>query len=134
MAQNQELHDFPFKEGYEKYLELVEIAFFIHQILGYGLSNKIYKKAFEIELDSRGIEYIKEKRYTVDINGMVLDNEFYSDFVIDERIIVEILSVPFHLTDNDLSLFRQLVVAKPKIFLIINFHNELIQFKKIELI
>jgi len=128
MTQNYNPNDFPFRE---QCLAIVEIAFNIHKTLGGGLADSIYKNAFETELKAKGIEYSKDMRYAVNFNGMMLDHKFHPDFLVYGAIIVEIKSVPFIITENDLNIFNQLVVTRPKIGLIINFHKELMQFKKL---
>ncbi|GGI22269.1 GxxExxY protein [Pedobacter mendelii] len=127
MTQNYNPSDFPFRE---ECLALIEIASNIHKTLGSGLNECIYKTEFETELKAKDIEYQTEKRYSVNINGMVLEHKFYSDFVVNDNIIVEIKSVPFNIGNSELILFNQLIMSKPKVGLVINFYNELIQFKK----
>ena len=131
MTQNHHPHNFPLKA---ECLELVEISLELHKKLGNGLSGLAYKNAFENELIARGIPYSKEKRYAVNVNGLILAHKFHCDFLVNNGIIVEIKSIPFLITENDLNLFHQLILSKPKIGLIINFNSDLMQFKKVVLI
>ena len=123
MTQNQKPKDFPFKE---ECLDLIEFAFDIHRKLGGGLPVSSYRNAFESALKFNGMHYTREKRYAVNYNGMVLDHKFHADFLVNYGIIVEVIARPFLTREGDLEVFKQLIVSRPKIGLIINFNAELL--------
>ena len=89
MSNHFNVDDYPFQE--ECYT-IIGIAMEIHRILGKGFSEIVYKDAFEYELTSRDIGYEREKRFVVNYKGIVLKHQFYADFVIDNKIILEIKS------------------------------------------
>ncbi|WP_316831352.1 GxxExxY protein [Pedobacter aquatilis] len=128
---NINLNEFPLKENC---LVLIEIALKIHKILGRALSKTVYKNAYEAELTAEGIPFATEQNFGVNLNGMTLRHNFYVDFLVNNSIIVEIRSMPFVITENDLSIINQLIISKPKIVLMINFYDEQLQFKKMVLI
>ncbi len=59
---------FPFqKETYD----LIGIAYEIHNFLGKGFLEVVYKDAFEFELQKRGIKYVREKEYLINYKGYI---------------------------------------------------------------
>lgn len=73
----------------ETYL-LNGIAMEVHRTLGRGFLEIVYKDAITYELQQKGIEYEREKEYSVDYKGIILPHKFYADFVILDNIIVEV--------------------------------------------
>ena len=76
------------KETYK----IIGVAMEIHKILGKGFSEIVYKDAFEYEFNERGIYFEREKEYLVNYKGKILAHKFYADFVVFDKIIVEIKS------------------------------------------
>jgi GxxExxY protein len=79
--------EYPFQD--ETY-KIVGLCMEIHKVLGKGLLEVVYKDALEIELKSNGIQYEREKKYEVNYKGVLLKHHFYADFVIDNKIVIEI--------------------------------------------
>ncbi|WP_324292106.1 GxxExxY protein [Chryseobacterium sp. C-71] len=74
----------------EESYKIIGICMEIHNFLGHGFSEIVYKDALEIELRKAGIFYEREKEYEVVYKGVVLPHKFYADFVLSEKIILEI--------------------------------------------
>ncbi|MCW3086805.1 MAG: GTP-binding signal recognition particle [Sediminibacterium sp.] len=69
---------------------LIGIAYEIHNILGKGFLEIVYKDALEYELRKRSVYFEREKEYAICYKGIVLPHKFYADFVVFEQVIVEI--------------------------------------------
>lgn len=117
----------------EKFLAVIDIAMQIHKQLGYGLAYAEYKTAFESSLRNSDLAYQTDRKFAVNVNGLILDHKFYTDFVIDDKIIVEVRSLASNINEEDLLIFEQMVLDKPKVCLMINFNKELLEFKRIVL-
>lgn len=72
--------------------ELVGICMEVHNELGPGLLEIIYKEAIEWELDNRLIKYEREKEYRVYYKTHLLRKKFNADFVVYDTIILEVKS------------------------------------------
>ncbi|AWX45354.1 hypothetical protein HME9304_02367 [Flagellimonas maritima] len=65
----------------------------VHNELGKGFSESVYADALEIELGINGVPYQKEVNYRINYKGKVLKHHYYADFVIDNKIILELKAI-----------------------------------------
>ena len=65
----------------------------VHNQLGAGFLEIVYKDALEWEFRNAHIPYEREKEYEVNYKGIVLPHKFYADFVVFDEIILEIKGV-----------------------------------------
>lgn len=72
--------------------KVLGIAFNIHGILGPGLLENNYQKAFCMELEELGIPFKCQKAYSVYFKDKLIGN-YIADLVIDDSIILELKSV-----------------------------------------
>jgi len=54
----------------------------VHNNLGAGFLEIVYKDALEYEFKKANIPYEREKQYIVNYKGITLPHKFYADFVI----------------------------------------------------
>ena len=85
MSMNQ-----PFVKHKELSYEVMKCCFAVHNYLGSGFLEIVYKDALEIEFERAGIPYSRERKYEVSYKGILLPHYFTADFVIDEKIILEV--------------------------------------------
>lgn len=64
----------------------------MHNELGGGLLEVVYADAVEYELKMRNIPYEREKKYQVHYKDIVLPHHFFADFVVYDKIILELKS------------------------------------------
>jgi GxxExxY protein len=115
----------------EESYRIVGICMEIHNYLGHGLSEIVYKEALEIEFRKAGLFYEREKEYEVVYKGVVLPHKFYADFVINEKIILEIKGKS-QIVDADLAqAINYLKVSGNKLALIVNFGELKLNYKRI---
>jgi GxxExxY protein len=79
--------DILFKE--ESY-KIIGACFEVHNILGHGFKEAVYKDALEFELSKLNIPFVKEKPYTITYKEQKLKHYFIADFVVYDTIILEI--------------------------------------------
>lgn len=91
------MEHFPLKE--ETY-RIIGICMDIHNTLGAGFFEIVYKDALELEFRKAEILYEREKEYSVNYKGTILPHKFYADFVVFDKKIT-----PWHsLFEPDLCL------------------------------
>jgi len=111
--------------------QIIGICMEIHNYFGHGFSEIVYKDALELEFRKVGMFYEREKEYEVVYKGIVLPHKFYADFVIDEKIILEIKGKN-HITEIDVSqAINYLKVSENKLALIVNFGESKLNYKRI---
>jgi GxxExxY protein len=62
----------------------------IHKIPGAGFLEIVYKDAFEYETRKQNLTYEREKEYLILYKETILRHRFYEDFVVFDKVIVEI--------------------------------------------
>jgi GxxExxY protein len=65
-------------------------CFEVHNELGPGFLEIVYKDALEFEFKNDKMPFDREVRYNVNYKGTVLNHHFYADFVVFDSIILEI--------------------------------------------
>lgn len=65
----------------------------VHNNLGAGFAEIVYKDALEYEFNQAGIPFEREKQYKVNYKGIILPHHFYADFVVFDKIILEVKGV-----------------------------------------
>lgn len=117
----------------EESYEIIGICMEIHNYLGHGFSEIVYKDALEIEFRKAEIFYEREKEYEVVYKGIILPHKFYADFVISEKIILEIKGKS-QIAEVDLAqAINYLKVSENKLAIIVNFGESKLNYKRIVL-
>lgn len=105
----------------------------VHNNLGAGFLEIVYKDALEYEFKKAGIYYEREKQYTVNYKGVILPHKFYADFVVNDKIILEIKAVS-NISDEFIAqAINYLKVSTNQLALIVNFGELKLNYKRIVL-
>lgn len=72
---------------------IVDAAIAVHRELGAGLLESLYEQALAYEFDLRGVSYERQKQLPVLYKDLLLQGEFRMDFVVENRVVVELKSV-----------------------------------------
>lgn len=105
----------------------------VHRILGSGLLEIVYKDAIEYELKSRKIKFEREKKYEVEYKEIILPHHFYADFVINNKIILEIKAQTGVANEHYAQVINYLAISKCKVGLIVNFGEKSLVYKRVVL-
>ena len=87
MAPEIRIDDFPLKDETDL---IIGRAHEIYRQLGFGFSEIVYKDAFEYEFNFHDILFEREKEYPVKYKEIILRHKFYADFVVFDKVILEI--------------------------------------------
>ena len=94
----------------------------VHNSLGPGFLEIVFKDALELEFNIANIPFEREKEYTVDYKGVILPHKFYADFVVYNKIILEIKSVSKGISDEHVAqAINYLKVSNNRLALVVNF-------------
>lgn len=77
----------------EESFEIIGICMEVHNNLGPGFLEIVYKDTLEYESIKAGIKYEREKEYDVIYKDIILPHKFYADFVVFDEIILEVKAV-----------------------------------------
>lgn len=102
----------------------------VHNTLGNGFQEVIYQRCLAIELERVGLNFAREVDQVIYYEGIAVGTR-RADFVVEEKIIVELKAV-INLEDVHLAQAKNYVVAYDfPIGLLINFGATSLQFKKV---
>ncbi|MFC5682938.1 GxxExxY protein [Flavobacterium sp. MAHUQ-51] len=107
------------------------ILFEIHKNLGGGFSEIVYKDALEYELKKLNIPFEREKEYTVQYKDIILNHKFYADFVVYDKIILEIKTVDCFNNSHYNQCINYLKISKNKLAILANFNLISLEYKRI---
>ena len=117
----------------EESYQIIGICMEVHNNLGAGFSEIFYKDALELEFKNAKIEYSREKEYTVNYKGIILSHKFYADFVIFDKIILEVKGKN-KIADEDIAqCINYLKVSGNNLALLVNFGEPKLNYKRIVL-
>jgi len=121
--------EFLFKE--ETY-ESIGICMDVHRTLGHGFLEIVYKDAIEFEVRKKGLPYNREKEYTIEYKGIILPHKFFADFVLFDKIILEIKAAEGGLADDQIAqTINYLKASGCKIGLLVNFGRSKLEYKRL---
>lgn len=117
----------------EESYKIIGICFEVHNNLGPGFLEIVYKDALEYEFKKVDIPYEREKEYEVNYKDIILRHKFFADFVVYDKIILEVKAVQA-ITDEFVALaINYLKVSQNTLALIVNFGELKLNSKRIVL-
>ncbi|HOK41906.1 MAG TPA: GxxExxY protein [bacterium] len=116
----------------EDVYKIIGAAYEVYNELGNGFLEAVYQEALEIEFDLRKIPYISQKEINIKYKGRQLKQKYKPDYLVDNKIIVEIKGIP-KLTNNEVTqIINYLKATGIKVGLLINFgNNKNLEWKRI---
>ena len=72
---------------------VVDAAVRIHQKLGPGLLESVYEIVLASELERRGFGVERQKVVQIEYDGVVFDEGFRADLLVEDQVVVELKSV-----------------------------------------
>jgi GxxExxY protein len=115
----------------EKSFEIIGKCMEVHNNLGHGFLEIVYKDALEYEFIKANIPYEREKRYEVNYKGVILPHKFHADFVVYSDIILEVKAVSGITDDFIAQAINYLKVSNNQLALIVNFGELKLNSKRI---
>jgi GxxExxY protein len=105
----------------------------VHNNLGAGFLEIVYKDALEYEFNKAGIPFEREKKYEVNYKGIILPHKFYADFVVYDNIILEVKGVKAITDEFVAQSLNYLKVSQNKLALLVNFGELRLNYQRIVL-
>lgn len=111
--------------------KIIGLSMQVHKHLGRGgFSEIVIKDALQHEFTLNKIPFDREAGYDVEYKGIVLPHKFYADFVLMDKIILEVKNCS-DLTNNHIAQsLNYLAVSKLKLALLINFGSASLEYKR----
>ncbi|MBD2204573.1 GxxExxY protein [Calothrix sp. FACHB-1219] len=106
---------------------VVDAAYKVHTTLGPGLLESVYETVMDFELRKRKLQVKRQVIIPVVYEGVVLDEGFRADLIVENKIIVELKSVEAVHPVHKKQLLTYLRLADKRVGLLINFNFSLIK-------
>ena len=107
--------------------QIIGAAIEVHRATGPGLLESAYQAFLAHEFTLRGIRYTKEVPLPVVYKDVRLDCGYRMDFVIEDRIILEVKAVEKLIAVHEAQLLTYLKMTGMRIGLMINFNSAVIR-------
>ncbi len=113
--------------------QIMGILFDVHNNLGGGFSEIVYKDAIEYEFKKLNISFEREKEYAVHYKDVILNHKFYADFIVYDTIILELKSCEKLDSKHIAQCINYLKVSPKKLAILANFNGKSLEYKRIVL-
>ena len=110
--------------------EILSAAYCVHRELGCGFFEKVYQEALSIVLTERGIPFEREKHLPIYYHGLQLQCDYIADFVIDNKVILELKAVKEMDSVFEAQLINYLKATGLKVGFLMNFGQTKFYFKR----
>lgn len=117
----------------EEAYKIIGICMEVHNNLGAGFLEIVYKDALEYEFKLADVLYEREKEYLVNYKGIILPHRFYADFVVFDKIILEVKGKSGIAEEDLAQAINYLKVSGNKLALIVNFGELKLNYKRVVL-
>ena len=112
---------------------IMDASFQIHRDLGPGLLESVYETVLARLLSDKGLAVERQVPVKIKFNGIVFDEGFRADLVVENKVIVELKSVEHLQAVHSKQLLTYLRLTGYKLGLLINFGENLLKdgFKRV---
>lgn len=111
--------------------EIIGKCMEVHNNLGPGFLEIVYKEALEYEFKKASIPFQREVKYSVRYKEIELPHSFYADFVVFDDIILEIKAVSGIVDEFVAQTINYLKVSNNRLGLIVNFGEKRLATKRL---
>lgn len=101
--------------------EVVDAAFHLHKNLGPGLLESVYEVVLAKALEKRGLKVERQKSIPIEFDGILFDEGFRADLLVEGIFLVELKSVENLIPVHGKQVLTYLRLLKLPLGLLINF-------------
>jgi len=114
--------------------QVIKAATEVHQIIGPGMMESVYQECLSHELSLRNIPFERQKELAIEYKDTRLDGGHRLDFVVADRLIVELKSNDSMGPEHETKLLTYLCLMGFKEGLLINFNVPILKdgIKRVE--
>ncbi|MBA3018823.1 GxxExxY protein [Patescibacteria group bacterium] len=100
--------------------QIIDAAYQVHKVLGYGFLEKVYQNALMIELRKRGIRAESERPLKIQYESEIV-GDYICDIVVEDKVILELKAVKEINDIHEVQLVNYLKGTGIEVGLLINF-------------
>lgn len=106
---------------------IIGAAIEVHKELGPGLLENVYSECLTYELHRNNLNFKREVVLPVKYKDKILDCNYRIDFIIEDKVIIELKSVENLLKIHEAQLITYLKLSNIKLGLLINFNTDFLK-------
>ncbi|HUX35670.1 MAG TPA: GxxExxY protein [Candidatus Paceibacterota bacterium] len=110
--------------------KIIGCAFDVYNNLGSGHIEKYYQRALSKAFQDKGVKHFEQVYYPLYYHGTLIGKNFL-DFVVEDKIVVEIKKNERYSKSNIDQVLNYLKMTNMKLAILINFGNNEVKFKRI---
>ena len=111
--------------------QLIGFCMEIHNEIGKGHNEIVYKDALVVELARARISFERERKFEIEYKGVTLAHPYFADFVVWDKIIFEAKAVEKLTGGHVKQVLNYLAAAKLRVGLLINFGANSLEWKRV---
>ena len=111
--------------------DIIGVCMEVHRLLGSGFLEVVYKDALEYEFRKKAIQYEREKEYLVRYKEVILPHRFFADFVVLDKIILEVKAVSSLQNESIARAINYLKISGNRLGLVVNFGTDELVYKRL---
>jgi len=111
--------------------KIIGICMEVHNNLGPGFLEIVYKDALEYEFRKADIFFKREKEYLIQYKEIILPHKFSADFIVFDKITLEVKALSGIKAGCISQAINYLSISKNKLALIVNFGELKLNYRRI---
>lgn len=115
----------------EESYKIIGCCLEVYNILGKGFSEIVYKDALMYEFKKHDISFEREKEYEILYKGVTLPHKYFADFIVLDKIILEIKSIETLSQNHIKQCLNYLAASKMRLALLVNFREDSLKYKRV---
>jgi GxxExxY protein len=105
-------------------------AFKVHSALGEGLLEKVYQRAYMLELQAQGLSVVQQAAFPVFYRGESVGT-FRADMVVNNAILIELKAVSQVTSGMESQLYNYLKLSSLQVGYLFNFNAPSLYYKRL---
>ena len=110
--------------------KITGLIYEVSDLVGFGQNEKVYGDAFSLLLERDKINFQREIYFPIKIENKVI-KKYYFDFLVDDKIVIELKATDINFKQACTQLFRYLKASNLKLGLIYRFTKNGVRIKRI---
>lgn len=115
----------------EESYKIVGICMEVHNQLGMGFKEAVYKDALEVEFKNAQIPFIREKQFKIEYKGILLPHKYFADFIVFDVILLEVKSTSLIVNSFVAQTINYLKASGMRLGIIANFGENSFTYKRV---
>jgi len=115
----------------EEVFQVIGACMEVHKKLGHGFLEPVYQEALEYELTLQGIPFSAQSPVTITYKDKILEKQYIADFIVFDRIILEIKALTRFDPSNIAQVLNYLKATGLPLGLLVNFGSKSLEWKRV---